>query len=93
MTAAPTTLSYEYTNCDAAPGAFVATKQLSAAAAQHVAGSHTIFVVLRAVDGDGNILFDTPGFAVNDRPTITCDSIHPVSGAFARVTGQFVPRG
>jgi hypothetical protein len=37
----------------------------------------------------GDVLFSTPGLAHNDLPTLTCTSVHPVTGVAALITGRF----
>jgi hypothetical protein len=91
-----TTLTYEFTQCVASNGAavpnFQAVKQPSQGAALHLLDGSGNFVLMKAVDLDGNVLFEVPGFSGrNGLPTITCTNTSPLSGTTARVTGYIAP--
>jgi hypothetical protein len=89
------TLTYHLTDCVGAPGtptSLDGVKQPSEAAALHLTDGSGNFVFMKAVDAaTGAVLFATPGFDHNGLPTVTCDLIHPVTGAESIVTGLISP--
>lgn len=93
----PATLTYHFTECSGpagTPTTFDAVKQPSEAAGLQLTNGSGTFVLVEAIDPvTGNTLFTTPGFKKNKLPTITCNLIHPVTGADVIVTGFIAPVG
>lgn len=91
----PTTLTYHLTDCSGpigTPTTFDAVKQPGGAAALHLVDGSGIFVAMEAIDVEsGTILFSTPGFKHNRVPTVTCQSIHPITLTLQSVTGIILP--
>lgn len=93
----PATLTYHFTECTGpagTPTTFDAVKQPSEAAGLQLTNGSGTFVLVEAIDpATGTILFTTPGFKKNKLPTITCNLIHPVTGADVVITGFIAPVG
>ena len=91
----PATVTFHFTECSgppATPPSFDAVKQPGSAAALHLVDGRGIFVAVQATDLDsGVILFSTPGFEHNGRPTVACLLLHPVTHDRQAVVGMLTP--
>ena len=92
----PSTLTFNFTRCTGPAGTpeeFDAVKQPGGAAALRLTSGTGVFVVIEAIDAaTGDLLFTTPGFALNGLTTVSCSVANPTSGQEQLVTGLLVAR-